>query len=140
MSMVKRALGGLAVGLVFVGCSSEADDNVVAVLPGVDSGTYVQNWSIEGQQSASKCREYGADRMRVVVFDDDGSVHATEFGACASFSLRLTLLERRYTGTATFIDANGNAVSKTRDIAAFAIVDDRETANFVNFTADDMKL
>lgn len=138
MRIVKALASVAMLGVFVVGCGND-DDSVVAEVPGVDSGTYVQRWSIEGEKSAEKCSQYGADRMRFVVYDDDGSVHATEFASCSSFSIRLTLLKRRYTGTATFVNGDGNIVSQTLSIPAFTIGDDQEVSNEVNFSADQMR-
>jgi hypothetical protein len=137
--ITKTLCSAVMVGAVgIVGCGND-DDDIVATVPGVDSGTYVQTWSIEGQRDASKCSQYGADRMRLVVYDEDGSVHATEFASCSSFSIRLTLLERRYTGAATFVNADGNVVSQTIPIEQFAILKDQEVTKDVNFSTEQMR-
>lgn len=119
------------------GCSAQ-DDTTIGTVPGVDTGTLVQNWSIEGQRDTSKCVQYNADRMRVVVYDEDGSVHATEFAQCASFEIRLELRTRRYTGAATFLDVKGNPVSRTLRIPAFAIQNELSLTQNVDFSAGEM--
>lgn len=119
-----------------VGCSSE--DSVISNVSGIDTGTLVQNWSIQGQRETSKCVEYNADRMRVVVYDETGSVSATEFAQCAAFEIRLELRTRRYTGNATFLDVNGRPVSKTIGIPAFAISNDSALTQNLDFGAADM--
>lgn len=122
-----------------VGCSSD-DDTAAGNVPGVDTGTLVQNWTIEGSRDPVKCTQYGADRMRVVVFDEDGSVHATEFAACTTFELRMELLTRRFTGAATFVNGQGNPVSKTIQINAFAIQDKLSLTQNLDFSVDQMRL
>lgn len=139
---MKRSLVGtlgclLVTGLAVVGCSSK-DDTAQSIVPGVDTGSLVQNWTIEGSTDASKCAQYNADRMRVVVYDEDGTVHATEFGKCTDFRIEMKLLTRRYTGAATFVDTNGNAVSKTVGIAPFQIVNNQTLTQNLDFSADRM--
>jgi hypothetical protein len=136
---VPGAIGSLLLaGACVLGCSTNADDSVVGDVPGVDTGILVQNWSIEGVRESSKCAQYNADRMRVVVFDEDGSVHATEFASCSSFELRLELLARRYTGAATFLDANGKPVSQTLTIPDFVIQDHLDLTQNIDFSAAQM--
>ncbi len=127
----------LAGASAVVGCST--DDSIISNVPGINTGTLVQNWSIQGQRDTNKCVQYNAERMRVVVFDDAGSVSATEFAPCVAFEIRLELRTRRYTGNATFLDANGNPVSKTMAIPAFAIQDELSLTQNLDFGAMDMR-
>lgn len=113
------ALSLLTIGL----CGCDDDDSVVGTIPGVDTGTLQQSWTIEGTRDVAKCQQYNADRMRLVIFDSNGGVHATELAACGFFELSVELRTDRYTGTATFVDAQGNPVSQTKSVPAFTIVD-----------------
>jgi hypothetical protein len=131
------AVVGVACSVMTAGCGG--DDEVVAVVPGVDTGTLLQTWAIAGSQDVRTCAQYGADRMRVVVYNDKGDVHATELSPCRDFQKRLTLRAQRYTGALTFVNVNGDPVSKTLPVPPFTISDDAVTPIHVDFPADAMR-
>lgn len=131
------ALGSVVVAASFIGCGGE--DKIATVLPGVDTGTLEQNWTIEGKKDPAKCQQYKADRMRVIVFDTKGAVHSTKFEPCNTFQMTLDLKTDTYTGNATFVDAQGSPVSKTLHIPAFSIAKDRRAPASVDFTPADMR-
>lgn len=129
-----RALGVLIVAAAFVGCADD-DDEIVDVIPGVETGTLVQSWTIEGTKDVAKCQQYSADRMRLVIFDATGDVSATEFAACGLFEIALDLRTDTYTGNATFVNAGGDPVSQTIPIGQFSIAQDTRTTMTLNFDA-----
>jgi hypothetical protein len=127
-----RLAGALAaVGAmgVMAGCSS--DD-----LPGI--GSVQQEWTIEGTRDLGKCEQYRADQMRFVVFDSNGEVHATEFAPCRDFRIELSIRTGTYSGSATFVDAQGGVASRTVQVPQFTVFDDRPTILTVDFEARDM--
>lgn len=132
-ALIRTVAPALVLGAVCA-CDND-DDREIAFIPGVDTGVLVQGWTIEGTRDPAKCAQYGADRMRVVIFSGEGEVDATEFAPCAAFEVRLTLLTERYTGNATFLDANGAPVSATLPIPALPILDDVTTTQVIDFPA-----
>lgn len=131
-----------ALGLVLTtaplgGCMG--DDKLESVVPGIETGALEQSWTIEGTKDPAKCQLYKADRMRLIVFDTKGEVHATKFAPCNAFTMKVDLKTDTYTGNATFIDPQGTAVSKTLPIAAFAVAKDRAAPLVIDFKTADMR-
>ena len=83
------ALGSVLATAALGGCSG--DDAIEGKLPGVETGTLEQNWTIEGAKDVNQCQQHRADRMRIVVLDAKGGVHATEFAPCNDFHKSLVL-------------------------------------------------
>ena len=129
-------LASMAVMAAFIGCGG--DDEIASKIPGVKTGTLEQNWTIEGSRDPMKCQQYRADRMRIVVLDAKGEVHATEYAACNTFQKALELQTDTYSGNATFVDTSGYPVSKTIPLQQFTILEDRRIPLSVDFTAGDM--
>lgn len=103
-----------------------------------ETGTLLQRWSIEGASDPAKCAQFGAARMRVVVYDDQGAVQATQFEDCGAFEMRLELLARPYQGNATFVGPAGDVVSETRAIDSFIVAAGAEIVRNVDFAAGAM--
>jgi dihydrofolate reductase len=101
-------------------------------------GTFVQRWTIEGSTDDDQCERYGADRMRVVLFDEGGEVQATEFASCKSSELSMLLRAKVYKGSATFINGGGEVVSATLPIDRFAIAVHEETAKTLDVSSAQM--
>jgi len=129
-------LGSMASMAAFIGCSGEED--IAARMPGVKSGTLEQSWTIEGVKDPMKCQQYGADRMRLVVFDAKGKVHASRLAKCTAFQETLELQTGTYSGNATFVDTAEYPVSRSVSIPQFVILDDRRLPISLDFTARDM--
>jgi len=127
---------GASLAAAFVGCGG--DDELTSKFPGVKSGTLEQSWTIEGARDPMKCQQYRADRMRIVVFDAKGEVHATEFAPCSDFQKTLELQTDTYSGNATFVDGTGYPVSRSLPIQQFTILEDRRIPIAVDFTQADM--
>jgi hypothetical protein len=127
----------VALGAAAAACSS--DDKTKSILPGVSTGTLIQRWTIEGSKSAVECGKYNADRMRIVIFDPDGSVHATQFAPCAAFQASLTLETKTYTGAATLLDLDARPVSTPQAIGAFTISSGRPTEQAMDIGKDAFK-
>jgi len=136
LEIIACTLGSMFAAASFVGCAG--DDEIAGKLPGIDTGTLQQSWSIEGSTDVAKCQQYRADRMRIVVLDPKGSVHATEFAPCNDFQKTLELQTDTYTGNATFVDGAGYPVSKTLPIPQFTIAADRTVTMSLDFTSADM--
>jgi hypothetical protein len=130
-------LGSTLAAATFIGCGGE--DKISTIVPGVETGTLEQNWTIEGTKDPAKCQQYRADRMRVIVFDTKGTVHATKFSPCNAFQMTLDLKTDTYTGSATFIDVQGSPVSRTLTIPAFTIAEDRKAPTNIDFRPEDMR-
>ncbi len=138
--MGSRTILGLlasAIGIAGVGCGG--DDDLEARIPGVKAGTLEQSWTIEGTRDPLKCQQYRADRIRIVVFDAKGEVHATEFAPCRDFQKTLDLKTDTYSGNATFVDTAGYPVSRSLPIQQFTILDDRRLPLAIDFTRADME-
>jgi hypothetical protein len=131
-------LGLSLASAAFLGCSG-GDDRIASVVPGIETGTLEQAWTIEGTKDPAKCTQYKADRFRMVVFDAKGEVHATKFAPCNAFQMKLDLKTDTYTGNATFIDAQGLPVSRTIELPPFNIAEDRKAALVVDFKPADMR-
>lgn len=127
---------GASLAAALVGCGG--DDELTSKFPGVKSGTLEQSWTIEGARDPMKCQQYRADRMRIVVFDAKGEVHATEFAPCGDFQKTLELQTDTYSGNATFVDGTGYPVSRSLPIQQFTILEDRRIPISVDFTQADM--
>ena len=104
---------------------------------GSKEGPLAQNWTIQGTTSPTACTASGATQMRVIVIRSNGVAEATDFAACNAFNTSLSLDEDTYTGTATFLDANGIAVSQTKLLGAFSIIDGETTRRTIDFVASD---
>ncbi|AKU99072.1 hypothetical protein AKJ09_05736 [Labilithrix luteola] len=122
MKWISIGLGALVMS--GMGCTSSNDD-----------GTLQQNWTIAGTTNPTACGP--ATQMRVVVVDPAGATAATRFAACSSFQTNIDLAPNNYTGAATFLDANGAAVSRTLVIPPFTINHDNTTFRTVDFALTD---
>lgn len=131
------ATGFTLTSLALIGCTG--DDRIESMVPGIETGTLEQAWTIEGKKDPAKCKQYKADRLRVVVFDAKGEVHATKFAPCDAFMMTFDLKTDTYTGNATFVDAEGTPVSRTLTIPAFTIAEERKAPVVVDFKAQDMR-
>lgn len=104
---------------------------------GSDEGTLEQNWTIQGATRANSCDATGATQMRLISIRSDGVAEATTFSPCNAFQARQTLSAATYTGTATFLDPNGLAVSQTKLLPAFTVVDGETTVQTIDFALTD---
>ncbi len=111
-----------------MGCTSDSNANL---------GTLQQTWTIQGTKNPSICELTGAVQMRLVVFDANNVAQATQFASCSVFQTNVQLPQSTYTAAATFLDANSNAVSKTRLIPAFGILPDEDTSQEIDFPLTD---
>jgi hypothetical protein len=139
-TIAKRLVTAVFVVALGVSACAEDDGDLVALVSGSSIGTFVQTWSIEGEKDAGKCARYNADRMRFVLYDQDGLVHATELAPCSAFSLRMSLVQRKYSGAATFVDADGNPINETVAIDTFVVVATQEVTRHADFSAEQMRL
>lgn len=106
-------------------CGDDEDDD--------NFGTLQQGWTIAGTTDPAACIRTGATQMRIVVLDPGLFVEATQFAPCEDFATTLRLDDNNYTASATFLDANGVAVSETRTVAVFSIAEDRTTTLSIDF-------
>jgi hypothetical protein len=127
--LILAALAGAALA-----CSG--GDKTKSLLPGVTTGTLVQRWSIEGSKDVRECGKFNADRMRLVVFDSDGDVHATQFAPCTAFEANLTLETKTYTAAATLLDRDARPVSNPQAIGAFSITHNKQTVQEVDIAKE----
>ena len=111
-----------------VGCTSGSNANL---------GTLKQSWTIAGAKNPALCEAVGAVQMRLVVVDAQNAVQATQFTSCSLFQTELALPASTYTAAATFLDGNGQVVSKALVIAAFAIRDEEDTSQTIDFLLTD---
>ncbi len=106
----------LAVGSFgVVGC----DDN--------DVGVVRENWTIDGKVDPTACAAVGAAQMRMVAVDGAGVVQGTEFASCTDFQTTMRLNPGIYDVVATFLGADGAAVSRSLVVSGFGVADDEET-------------
>jgi len=137
-STIVCALGSLLTAAFFVGCGEE--EKVATKIPGVKTGTLEQSWTIEGAKDPARCQKYRADRMRLVILDAKGEVHATELAPCNAFQKTVELQTDTYSGNVTFVDTAGYPVSRTLPIQQFTILEDRKLPLAVDFTTADMTI
>src|SRR6187401_1355658 len=124
-NIVVLALGAL-VSASALGCGSDDDEPI---------GTLQQNWTIASSTTPEACAN--ATQMRLVVVDSFGFTDATQFAPCSAFRMTLTLVPDRYTGTATFLGADGLPVSRTLVLAPFTIIEGQTTTETVDFSLSD---
>jgi hypothetical protein len=111
-----------AVWIACLGSTAGCGGDENAESGGTRTGTLLQRWSIEGKQDASKCAQYKAERMRIVLYDESGgTVSATELAPCKDFQKKVTLRTQRYTGEAILVNASGDPVSQAQSLPAFEI-------------------
>lgn len=104
---------------------------------GDDPGVLVQNWTIASGTDPASCTRTRASQMRFVVLDEDGDVKATEFAPCTDFTNRLSLEDGTYTATATFLDSNNVAVSKTLLVGRFKVKENESRTLTIDFLVSD---
>lgn len=127
--MKPNRLIGTAIALLACGIGSGCTSD--------DDGTLEQSWTIQDSTNPDACTVSGATQMRVIVVGSDGVSEATKFRSCAAFKTTQSLTADTYTGTATFLNANGVAVSQTKILPAFTIVEGVTTSRTINFVASD---
>jgi hypothetical protein len=113
--------------LAITACGDDDDDDI-------PTGTLQQSWTIAGAKNPDSCTRYNAAQMRLVAIGPGAVVQATQFTPCNAFQTTLTLPANTYTAAATFLDANGVAVSQTLNVSAFFIAEDLTTIQNVDFT------
>jgi hypothetical protein len=124
-SKLSVLLGALLISGADLSCSSTHD------------GTLQQNWTIQGNNNASACDVAGATQMRVVVVNSSGGTEATNFVECKTFTTSFSLHPDNYTATATFLGSNGVAVSQTKLVPVFSILEDQTTLRTIDFALND---
>jgi hypothetical protein len=110
-------------------CDSAIDEAV----PEPGTGTVVQNWTIEGSSELRKCAQVGAAQMRIVLFDTDETLYATQLAPCEAFTLTRVVRAQPYRAIAGFFDAAGNSVSETKDLGSFEVHANTTTTIAVDF-------
>jgi hypothetical protein len=128
---MRRVAGTVAALWALSGCSSSNVDEVFG-------GTFEQVWTIEGEKEPAKCSRYGADRMRLILYRDDGAVHATEYAPCNAFRHTVDLSTQTYTAKATFLDSAGLPASRTVATEPFRIQSSSRNIVPIDFTRGDM--
>lgn len=113
------------------GCTSDSNANL---------GTLQQSWTIAGSKNTSSCEVVGAVQMRLVVLDPQNVVQATQFASCSVFQTNVQLPQSTYTAAATFLDSQGQVVSRTLIIPAFSIKPDEDTSLTVDFLLSDFNV
>ncbi len=98
-----------------------------------DVGVVRQSWTIEGRTEPQSCTAVNAAQMRLVAIDPFGVVRGTEFTSCTSFQGTLRLIPGVYSIAATFLSADGRAVSRTLTRDGVSVVDDEDTDYTVDF-------
>jgi hypothetical protein len=120
-----------ALGVLLAVASSTA---VVGGCDDHDVGVVRQRWTIEGSTEPSSCANVGAAQMRVIAVDGAGAVRATQFAACTDFQTSIRLDPGTYAIAATFLGADGQAVSRTLREEPFSVTDDEETTLVLDFS------
>jgi hypothetical protein len=125
LSVFGATLGAALLGSLGLSCSSSHE------------GTLVQSWTIQGNVNPASCDTAGATQMRVIAVNSAGFAEATNFVACSAFSTSFALPQDNYTATATFLGANGLAVSQTKIVPIFGISNDTTTYRTIDFAISD---
>jgi hypothetical protein len=100
-----------------------------------DVGVIRQSWTINGSTDPQNCSIRGAAQMRVIAIDQERVVRSTQFAACGDFNISIPLDPGFYDMAATFISADGRAVSRTQTISDVPVADDEETFINLDFVA-----
>lgn len=98
-----------------------------------DVGVVRQGWTIEGRTEPQACAAVNAAQMRMIAIDPFGVVRGAEFAPCTSFSSSLRLVPGTYSIAATFLSAEGRAVSRTVTRDGVSIEDDKDTDYTIDF-------
>jgi hypothetical protein len=114
--------------LIASGCSSSNNDN---------AGTLQQGWTIEGTTNPAACTQVSAAQMRLVILDQNNVVSATQFASCTDFTIAVSLPAATFSAAATFLNANGLAVSRTLVVPSFNVFVGQTTVQNINFTVSD---
>jgi hypothetical protein len=96
-------------------------------------GTVTVDWSIAGLKDPRDCRDFGADRFELVIYDAPGSVVDEVEPYCEDFAVSVDLFEGEYFGDATLVDTRDNAVTFTETIDDIDIIDGTDLSIPIDF-------
>lgn len=108
------------------------------VVPVRNTGTLTQRWSIGGRFNASLCAVYGADRMKLIIYDTTGRVVMRAFQPCREMEMSVLLETGAYTADAVLIGRDGTDVSTTLQLRPFRVTAGDDTFVDTDFPTDSM--
>jgi hypothetical protein len=114
------------------GCFVVADDDS-APLP---VGTLSVDWTIDGQQSALDCSDFGVDRLELVIYDESGAKVDEVEPFCESFGVSVDLVEGGYFADVTLVDSADRSATLTKTLNAIDIIDGTDLDIAVDFSVD----
>jgi hypothetical protein len=131
---VKRHRASKAwIAFVALGAASCGGDPVSVSPDTRQLGTLVHAWTIDGGTEASACERYGADQLRLVLYEPDGNFSATALEPCESFEARKLLVAQTYHGIVAFLGRDGVEVSETLSLGEITVEPDAETRSSIDF-------
>lgn len=102
------------------------------VIP-VQTGTVTVSWTVSGSHSAPVCSQFGADELKLVVFDRSHRPVMTVRAPCTDFALPVSLPRGNYEAEARLVDAQGNDVSTALPLQDIRIVPDSDLTIDIDF-------
>ena len=100
---------------------------------GEDAGVVHQTFTINGAADPASCGRVDATQIRSVALDPFGVIRGTSFVPCTSFESSLQLNPGTYSVAATFLGADGRAVSRTLTRDGVTVVEGETTTYTVDF-------
>jgi hypothetical protein len=85
-------------------------------------GTLTVEWTIDGGRDPIDCRDFGVDRLELVISDARGHLVDEVEPWCESFFVAVDLFEGRYFADATLVDSVDRSATLTLPIDAIDII------------------
>jgi hypothetical protein len=124
-------LSGLALAATLVsGCFIDADGRPSPS----GAGTLTMLWTVDGTTDPDACIYLGGGPIDFELLIDEGTEAVADVQApCEDFGLSVDLSPGTYTGYATLVDLNDDAVTTTLPLERLVIVEDTELTVDVDF-------
>jgi hypothetical protein len=124
-------LSGLALAATLVsGCVIQADGHPSPI----GEGTLTMLWTVDGTTDPDACYDLGGGPIDFELLIDEGTEAVADVQApCEDFGLSVNVRPGTYTGYATLVDMNDDAVTTTLPLERLVIVEDTELTVDVDF-------
>ena len=131
-----RVLFGVALCAAFPGCFVDAGDGGgPGPSPGVDSGSLVLDWTIDGSKDPDQCDQGAASAIDISVADANGTSAGEFQQSCRAFATTIDLPRGSYTADALLVDSSGQARTTSVQIHPFDILGGDELSIPIDFSA-----
>lgn len=126
-------LSGLALAATLVsGCLVQADGRPSPSPSG--TGTLTMLWTVDGTTDPDACYYLGGGPIDFELLIDEGTEAVADVQApCEDFGLSVDIRPGTYTGYATLVDLNDDAVTTTLPLERLVVVEDTELTVDVDF-------